>query len=101
LVACGFLVGAHPGYTRRDHAEEELWVHLHMDEEDIPYQLSTRTISVPLVEDKLGKYSFQAVVVETSANKAASLWERFYSLDPQQKHDRASLTLGNTNSCLY
>jgi hypothetical protein len=85
LVACGFLVGAHPGYTRRDHAEEELRVRLKMEEEDIPYQLSARTISVPIVEDKPEKYSFQAVVVETSANKAASLRERFYSLDPPTK----------------
>ncbi len=81
LVACGFLVGAHPGYTRRDHAEEELRIRLRMDEEDIPYQLSARTISVPIAEDKPEKFSFQAVVIETSAKDAAALRERFYSLD--------------------
>jgi hypothetical protein len=99
LVACGFLEGAHPGNTRRDHAEEELWVRLHMHEEDIPYQLSARTISVPLFKDKPGKYSFQEVVVEISANKAVSLRKRFYSLD-RIKHNRASLTLENTNLSL-
>jgi hypothetical protein len=99
LVACGFLEVAHPSNTRRDHAEEELWVLLQMHEEDIPYQLSARTISVPFVEDKPGKYSFQAAVVEMPANKAVSLRERFYSLD-HIKHNRASLTLENTNLCL-
>jgi hypothetical protein len=85
LVACGFLVGAHPGYTRRDHAEEELYLRLRMDAEDIPYQLTARTISVPLAEDNPGKFSFQAVVVETSAKHAATLRERFYSLDHPAK----------------
>lgn len=85
LVACGFLLGAHPGYTRRDHAEEELHHRLRLEEEDIPYQLSARTISVPLVQDKPEKFSFQAVVVETSAKNASALRERFYSLDHPAK----------------
>jgi hypothetical protein len=45
LVVCGFLVGAHPGHLRRNEAEQELRIRLRL-EEDFPFQLSSRTISV-------------------------------------------------------
>jgi hypothetical protein len=50
LVSCGFLVGAHPGHLRRDEAEEELRMSLDADPERFPFQLSSRSISVPIKE---------------------------------------------------
>jgi hypothetical protein len=88
LVACGFLVGAHPGYLRRDEAEKELRASLQLpqdgadsDEEDIPFQLSSRTTTVAIQEGGKERYAFQAIVVETATNHATKLRERFYKLD--------------------
>lgn len=81
LVACGFLVGAHPGYLRRDEAEDELRLSLKLSDEDISFQLSSRTVSVPLQEGKPEKFTFQAIAVETATQFAAKLRERFYSLE--------------------
>jgi len=51
----------------------------------IPFQLSAHTISVPIVNGNTERFSFQAVVIETTAEHAAKLRERFYSLgDPLQ-----------------
>lgn len=80
LVSCGFLVGAHPGHFRRDEAEMELKRSLNIDAAEIPFQLSARTASVPLKQGSSDKYTFQAVVVETSATFAKQLREAFYSL---------------------
>jgi hypothetical protein len=85
LVACGFLVGAHPGHMRRDEAEDELKVSLDMESTNIPFQLSSRSISVPIREGDPSRYSFQAVVIETSVQHAQSLREKFYKLDPPDK----------------
>jgi hypothetical protein len=82
LVACGFLVGAHPGFLRRDEAEEELRVSLDLEKEPLPFQLSSRSISVPIKEGDPGRFSFQAIVVETSVPYAQPLREKFYQLDP-------------------
>jgi hypothetical protein len=41
-------MGAHPGHFCRDEAEEELKGSLFIAPEVIPFQLSTRTISIPL-----------------------------------------------------
>jgi hypothetical protein len=46
LVVCGFLLGAHPGHLRHDEAKEEFRGSLSMDSDDLPFQLSSRTISV-------------------------------------------------------
>jgi hypothetical protein len=81
LVACGILLGAHPSYLRRDEAEQELHQSLKLQDQEIPFQLSSRTISVPIKEGAPEKYTFQAVVVETSSSTAASLRERFYQLE--------------------
>jgi hypothetical protein len=67
LVPCGFLVGAHPGHFRRNEAEEELLASLGLDPGEIPFQLSSRSVSVPIKEDDPRRYSFNAVIVETSA----------------------------------
>jgi len=49
LVACGFMVGAHPGFLSRNKAEEELCGSLSLDDEDVlPFQLSSHSISVPI-----------------------------------------------------
>jgi hypothetical protein len=71
LVACGFLVGAHPGYLRRDEAEQELRVSLQLQQEDskaeeenIPFQLSSRTTTVAIQDGEKERYEFQAIVVE-------------------------------------
>jgi hypothetical protein len=85
LVACGFLVGAHPGYLRRDEAEEELKASLDINSASLPFQLSSRSISVPVKEGELGRYSFQAVVIETSTRNAAAVREKFYELDNPTK----------------
>ncbi len=80
LVACGFLVGAHPGYLRRDEAEEELTRSLESTKDEVQFQLTARTISVPIQEGKPERYTFQAVVVETATSTAAKLREKFFSL---------------------
>jgi len=76
LVPCRFLVGTYPSYFHRDEAEEEFVVSLSLDDQPIPFQLSSRNISVPIVEGSRERYSFQAVVVETSATHATALRER-------------------------
>lgn len=76
LVPYGFLVGTYPSYFHRDEAEEEFVVSLSLDDQPIPFQLSSRNISVPIVEGSRERYSFQAVVVETSATHATALRER-------------------------
>jgi hypothetical protein len=59
------LVGAHPGHFRRNKAEEELHGSLGIEPEEIPFQLSARTISVPLQEGDPIRFSFQVVIVKT------------------------------------
>jgi hypothetical protein len=79
LVVCGFLVGAHPGHLRREDAEVELRNRLQLSAE-FPFQLSSRTISVPRDSSKNPeRFSFQAVAVETSTNHAKQLREAFFS----------------------
>jgi hypothetical protein len=81
LVPCGFLLGAHPGHLRRDEAEVELRVSLGFStDEELPFQLSSRSVSVPIQEGKPDRYAFQAVVVETSVPQASVLREKFFSL---------------------
>jgi hypothetical protein len=53
-----------------------------MNQEHIPFQLSSRTISVAYQEGKPERYSFQAVIIETSTKHAATLKERLFALDP-------------------
>jgi len=79
LIVCGFLVGAHPGHLRREDAEKELQQRLGLTEE-FPFQLSSRTISVPKTANKSAeKYSFPAVAIETSARYAKQLREAFFT----------------------
>jgi hypothetical protein len=86
LVPCGFLLGAHPGHLRRDEAEAELRVSLGFDsDEELTFQLSSRSVSVPIQEGKPERFVFQAVVVETSTQNAASLREQFFSLGNPDK----------------
>jgi hypothetical protein len=94
LVPCGFLLGAHPGHLRRDEAESELHVSLGFDDEDeLPFQLSSRSVSVPIQEGKTDRFVFQAVIVETSTQQAASLRERFFSLgNPEQAQQKYPYT---------
>jgi hypothetical protein len=80
LVPCGFLVGAHPGHFRRDEAEAELQSSLNLTGPDMQFQLSARTASVPLKHGSSERYTFQAVVVETSTTFAKQLREAFYGL---------------------
>lgn len=87
-MACGFLVGAHPGYLRRDEMEQDLRASLQLpqagsdpEEEELPFQLSSRTTTVAIQEGGKERYAFQAIVVETATNHAAiKLRERFYKL---------------------
>jgi hypothetical protein len=79
LVVCGFLLGAHPGHLRHDDAEKEFAICLELPT-DFPFQLSSRTISVPTDNNKDSKrYSFPAVAVETSVCQAKSLRENFFA----------------------
>jgi hypothetical protein len=79
LVVCGFLVGAHPGHLRRDDAEKELRSRLQLPP-DFPFQLSSRTISVPMDNSKeADRFSFPAVAIETSTRQAKTLREAFFS----------------------
>ena len=80
LVACGFLVGAHPGHLRRTDAEAEYRKRLDLAD-DFPFQLTAHTVSVPMPSEKNAeRYSFPAVVVETSTRQAKVLRETFFSL---------------------
>ncbi len=94
LVPCGFLLGAHPGHLRRDEAEDELRISLGYSlEEELPFQLSARAVSVPVQEGKQDRYAFQAVVVEASTQHAASLREKFFSLrNPTEALERFPYT---------
>jgi hypothetical protein len=57
---------------------------LGLDPDDILFQLSSRSVSVPIKEDDTHRYTFNAVVVETSAKYASKLRDRFYDLkDPR------------------
>lgn len=95
LVPCGFLHGAHPGYLHRDEVEAEIKKYLNIAD-DLEFQLSSRTISVPVTEGKPEKFSFNAVVVETSVKNAALLRERFYALgDPLNIKNFFPYTGGN------
>jgi hypothetical protein len=85
LVPCGFLVGAHPGHFRRKEAEEELLASLGLDPGELSFQLSSHSVSVPIKEDDPRRYSFNAVVVETSTKHATRLCERFYELSDPSK----------------
>jgi hypothetical protein len=86
LLSCGFLHGVHPGYLQRDEAEKELDMCLNKHHDTpINFQLSARTVSVPIAEGHPERFPFPAVVVETTVEHAAILRERFYSLgDPLQ-----------------
>jgi hypothetical protein len=81
LVPCGFLVGAHPGFFRRDEAEEELIGSLGLADNSTPFQLSSRNNSIPIADGTPERFTFQAVVVETAAAHASSLHEKFYELE--------------------
>jgi hypothetical protein len=57
--------------------------------QDLPFQLSSRTISVPISEGKPERFAFQAVIIEISAKHVADLQERLFALgDPTilQRH---------------
>lgn len=57
LVACGFFLGAHPGHLHWDEAEQELQEWLQLDQ-DMLFQLSSRTVTVPIDHGKHEWYSF-------------------------------------------
>ena len=65
---------------RRDKAEEELSGSLAMDDEPIPFQLASCNISVPISDGGKERFSFHAIVVETSTQHTAALCEWFYEL---------------------
>lgn len=76
LVACGFLVGAHPGHLHHGEAECQICTSLQL-EDDLLLQLSARTTTIPIASGKPEKFSFQAVVIETPVNHAKKLREKF------------------------
>jgi hypothetical protein len=79
LVVSGFLLGAHPGHLHREDAEQELADRLALPT-DFPFQLSSRTIAVPIDNSKDSKqYSFPAVAVETSTRQVKRLREAFFA----------------------
>jgi hypothetical protein len=102
LVPCGFLLGAHPGHLRRDEAEDELRISLGFPiDEELPFQLSARSVSVPVQEGKSDRYSFQAVVVETSTNTLLLLEKNFSPWVTQNRFRNASLIQVNTRLSLF
>jgi len=72
---------AHPAFFCRDKAEDELTCSLDLDDTPVPFQLSSRTISVPMVEGNPQKFTLQAIIVKTSTSHAGTLRERFYNLE--------------------
>jgi hypothetical protein len=101
LVVCGFLVSAHPGHLRREDAEVEFRKRLGLAP-DYPFQLNSRTISVPTQADKdSGRYSFPTVVVETSTKEAKHIREAFFGL-PKPADAVVSLSIyGAISVCTY
>jgi hypothetical protein len=85
LVACGFLVGAHPGYLCREEAEEEIRGSLGLDEGELQFQLSSRSVSVPIKDGQPSRYNFHAVILKTSVREASRLRELFYALQHPKK----------------
>jgi hypothetical protein len=79
---------------RRDEAESELGVSLGFPtNEDLPFQLSSCSVSVPVQDSKPERFAFQAVVVETSTQQAASLCKKFFSLgNPTQVQQKFPYT---------
>ncbi len=79
---------------RRDEAESELGVSFGFSaKQELPFQLSSRSVSVPIQDGKPERFAFQAVVVETSTQQAASLREKFFSLgDPKQVQQKFPYT---------
>jgi hypothetical protein len=51
-----------------------------MDDNPIPFQLASRNISVLVSDGCKERFTFQAIVIETSTKHAANLQERFYEL---------------------
>jgi len=86
-------IGAHPGFLCCTEAEEKLLGSLGLDEGQIPFQLTSRTISVPIQDGAPIRFGFQALVIECSAADAPKLKERFYELDRPTPKD---LPLGST-----
>jgi hypothetical protein len=81
LIPCGFLIGAHPFFLRRDEAKEKLTGSLGLPDCYIPFQLSSRNISVPITDGSTERYTFQAVIVETATSYAATLRGKNYQLE--------------------
>jgi len=65
LVPCGFLLGAHPGFFRRDEAEIDLAHNISPSDSPLDFQLSSRSVSVATSPSTTDRFSFQAVVVES------------------------------------
>jgi len=87
LFPSGFLLGAHPGSFHHDDAEADLTPNVSPLDDPIDFQLSSRSVSVASSPQKgAPRFSFQAVVVESLANQAAKVRERFFSLNPQVLH---------------
>ncbi len=79
-MPCRFLVVAHPGHLCQGKAEEELHGSLGLDPEEHQFQLSSRTVSVPIQDGNTRCFSFQVVVVDSSAKDVSSIREQFYEL---------------------
>jgi hypothetical protein len=80
LVPCGFLFGAHPSYLRRDEAEQELQACLNITPDSLPFQLLSRSASVPTSDNPSVRYHIQAIIVKTSTRHAASLNKKLIKL---------------------
>jgi hypothetical protein len=95
LVVCSFLHGAHFGHLRCEDAESELMQRLNLEKE-FPFQLSSRTISVPIDNSKdAQRYSFPAVAVETSVRQTKHLREAFFS-QPKPEISKACKLIKST-----
>jgi hypothetical protein len=100
LVACGFLVGAHPRHFRRDKAEHEIKLKLQLGD-DLPFQLSARVISAPMEPSRQDKFAFQAIVIETAMMHARMLREAFFALPNPPRRRPVTHTQDNINLFLY
>jgi hypothetical protein len=78
-------------HLRREESEEELWGSLGLDKGEIDFQLSSRSISVPIKEGDASRSSFQAIVIETSTKLAYTMRERFFELAPIYSIPRISI----------
>ena len=84
VFAAGWFFGVHPDITRRDDSHAELLSRTNLPP-DVKFQLSSRTINIPLTKNGTMKTPIRALVVECDSKHIAKLREAMFRLgDPKR-----------------